>query len=714
MTRLAWTLLSLSLVLPGTPSAARETPPPFPVRNVTLYDCGLAQVERSAQVQGAVSLDIPLQLAHLDDLLASLILATDGGVRVRGVRFPSVRNAAQAAAGSGFGSAVTSVQDETLTLPGTVEGFAAALVGTGVELTRRSGAERLSGTVLACVEGEPNAATPPQRDGEAPGPPPPRPRALVVASDGGILTWVPLADVERIRPLSAREAEALESFAGHIGRSNGFRDVSVTIETTAGSSGTLAAGYIQQIPVWRMAYKTTVTDGAVTLEAWSIVHNDSREDWRDVGLTLVSGLPTSYVLSLATPRYGEREPLWLAEDRRMLPQLGGESPDSLLYDWISPATAFGYGAASYSVAGSGYGHGAGASASVHLGTLSTSGRPEGVSSLLQVGEAAAEEAASGKVEQEISTYRSLSPVTLPAGTSGMVPLLRHTLPGEAFTALNLGEAPSTCVRAENSTGLVLQEGISSVYIDGRFRGQVPVARTEPEEIRVWCFGGDPDLSHREEVAVDETDKALEWRREGLWVHHVKTTTRTYSVENRAGQPRRIAIGIPRLDNGRVVKAGELREAEDGTRLHLAQVPARGVQTEVIVTEEGRMRRLDLAVGALEELLKKAGEIPGEELEVVAGALPSLRQAEAARERIRLLEQERAGQAERAQRTRENLKAVPPGAGSTRAVDRMLKDLMDLEEQIRDGEEQQRALEARETEHRNAAQEVLRRLSRAGS
>jgi len=696
-------------ILAGLPAAAAEKAPAFPVDRVTLYDCGLAQMERKATVQGARKLIIPLQLAHLDDLLASLVLATDGGVKVQGVRFPSVRNAAQAAAGSGFGSAVTSVEDETLTLPGSVDGFAQALVGTGVEITRRGG-ERVSGTVLASVEGEPDGGPlVKSAEGDAPARLH-RPKTLILASEGGILTWIPLVDVERIRPLSDREAEALESFAGHLGQSNGFRDVSVTIETSEDSKGALVAGYIRQIPVWRMAYKTTVNETGVTLEAWSVVHNDTREDWKDVDLTLLSGLPKSYVLSLATPRYGEREALWLAEDKQMLPQLGGEAPDSLLYDWINPSASFGLSSSGYGMGAAGHGGGGGRSMSFAGATIGVGGMAEGESSLLRIGEAAAEETASGKVEKEIATYHALAPVTLPAGTSGMVPLIRRSLPGEAFTALNLEGGPTTCVRVENQTGLVLQEGVSSMYINGRFRGQTPIHRTEPEEIRVWCFGQDPDVSYIERQEAQEIEKAIEWRNGGLWVHHLKTTTRTYTVDNRAGQPRTVAIGIPPLSNGRVLQPGNLREAEDGARLHLASVPARTEQVETVVVEEGRMRRVDLYLAALEALLEPV-EIPEQEKAILRGVLPALKKAESIQVRINEIATKRSRIDAQAQRQRANLQAVPEGAGDSSAVNRMLKDLMALEEDIREGEDKSRALVEEKGTVMKQVSEALAALSR---
>ena len=42
------------------------------------------------------------------------------------------------------------------------------------------------------------------------------------------------------------------------------------------------------------------------LQGWAIVENTTEEDWNDVGLTLVSGRPISFVMDLYQPLYVQR------------------------------------------------------------------------------------------------------------------------------------------------------------------------------------------------------------------------------------------------------------------------------------------------------------------------------------------------------------------------------------------------------------------------
>ncbi|MBW2277745.1 MAG: hypothetical protein JRF63_09655, partial [Deltaproteobacteria bacterium] len=495
------------LVVGSIASAGPKKKPVFKTTHVTLYDCGLAQFERQVVVRGAQELEIDVSLAHLDDMLASLVLATDGTVKVRGVKYPSVKNLGQAVAASGMGNALAP-DGGGLALPANLPGYAEALVGTKVKVTPLSGKSQ-EGTVLACVDRNQNGheVTVPGNNGETVTKPPEKTLVLVTAE--GALAWIALDDISEIAPTSEREAKAIASFASQLGKANGFSETTIVLETAPGSRGKLAASYIRQIPLWRTVYKVTASPDAVWLEAWAVVHNDTAEDWVDVEMTLLSGLPQSYVMSLASPRYAEREALALEDEGNMMPQLGAATPDSLLYDW----EVYGYGGlglAGYGAGGGGSGLAYGSAMGAMSGGVVGSGFVgETASSLLQVGEAAAEETMEARVEGEISTYRALNPVNIPAGSSSLVPVIRRKLEGQAFTYLKDGIEPATCVRAVNGSGLVLQSGVASFYVNGRFRGQAQLLRTEPGDTSIWCYGTDPDVTFSKSTKVAQSYRSLE-------------------------------------------------------------------------------------------------------------------------------------------------------------------------------------------------------------
>jgi hypothetical protein len=698
-------LLLTAFALPAT--AAPKKARALETTHVTLYDCGLAQHERQTRVNGAEKLEIQVALAHLDDLLATLVLATDGGVKVSEVRYPSVQNLGQAVAASGLGKALYESEDGVQ--PADLVGYVRALQGTLVEVGTNRGRSR-TGTVIDCVQrdGEDEGES---GDGDEVASRAPSPYFVVLADPAGAISWIPLDEVTRIAPVSPRESRAVGSLANQLGRATGFTSTGVVLETAAGSRGRLAASYVRQAPLWRTVYKVSAQKDGVTLEAWALVHNDTDEDWNRVEMTLVSGLPSSYVVSLASPRYQEREVRALEDEGGMMPQLGAETPDSLMYDWELPGRG-GLGLSGIGIGGGGAGYGSsagmGVARGVAVGAIGSAG--ERASSLVQVGQSAAGEEMVAAVEGEISTYRALEPVSIPAGSSALVPVLRRKLEGQAFTLLRQGNEPETCVRARNDSGLVLQSGLASFYVHGRFRGQVELARTEPGEISLWCHGGDPDVRFTSRSEEEHVPSAVEWLRGELVVHSLKKTMLTWDVENLAGQGRSIALEARHIANGRVVEPEVIPGDASGTWLHLFELEGASRREVTVRTEEGVMRAIPVE---REALLAQAREkaLPAgqrEALEHAAGLLDRAGKARVEAERV-AADQERLGQ--RLGRQRQNLAAIPAGSRRSRQVDKVVADLMKAEQAIREGERKLDALREQAEAHDRQARQVLEALSR---
>jgi hypothetical protein len=658
-------LIAAAVAAAGCAAAPETVRPAFPATHVTLYDCGLAQIERQAAVEGATTLSIDVQHAHLDDMLSTLVLATDGTVDVSGVSFPGVQNLGQAVASSGFASSMLDGSGG-LELPADMEGYARALVGTHVRVETGAG-DVVEGTVLDAV------VPPGPVPGEGEVAPPPEP-IMVVVTTSGALRWLPIGTVAEVSPTSTLESSAIENFATALGQASGFAETSVELTTTAGSAGRLAASYVRQIPVWRMLYKTSVEEGEVVLEAWAVVHNDTAEGWEDVSMTLVSGLPSSYVFSVASPRYQYREVVEApGATGEMMPQLGAQTPDSLLYEWDiyhGSSGSYGMGGIGHGGSGYGYGYGTGAGAlSSKSGSVAYGS--EMPSSLLSVGESAAEETMVAQVEQEISTYTSMSTVSLPGGASSMVPLIRRELPGQAFTLVAAGKDPATCVRIENTTGLVLQPGMSTFYIDGRFRGQAGIDRLEPGDVRVLCYGRDQDILASRGFQADEEHTALEFKHDDLWIHSLRTTTFTWDIESFAGLPRDLAIEVTHIANGRVVSPDDLLDTDVPTRvLHPFTIAPRSETERIIVVEEGIMSRTPLTTERFDALIE-ADTLPGEQVAVLEEVRPTLAQAE---EREARYEELRAAVAEIEEDIRwqkDLLAEVPDTGGKSKSVDAIL-------------------------------------------
>ena len=58
-------------------------------------------------------------------------------------------------------------------------------------------------------------------------------------------------------------------------------------------------GYVAQSPIWKPSYRLMLHAGHdADLQVWGVVENASGEDWKDVGLSLVTGAPVAYASDL--------------------------------------------------------------------------------------------------------------------------------------------------------------------------------------------------------------------------------------------------------------------------------------------------------------------------------------------------------------------------------------------------------------------------------
>ena len=83
-------------------------------------------------------------------------------------------------------------------------------------------------------------------------------------------------------------------------------------------------GYTVEAPVWKASYRVDLDEDAnkTSLEGWALVDNTTDEDWEDIELTLVAGLPISFVHDLIHPRYRQRPVVAVEDDVGLLTARG--------------------------------------------------------------------------------------------------------------------------------------------------------------------------------------------------------------------------------------------------------------------------------------------------------------------------------------------------------------------------------------------------------
>ena len=490
----------------------------LPVKNVTLFASGVAHVLHSGELAaGTASTLFTFRKEQINDVLKSLVLLDSGGT-VQTATYPSrdpVSRTLQA-----FAVNVTdniSVAD----LLKQVRGANASVV--------TADNETVTGRIVGVEEreeaiGERFIAT----------------SYVSLLADDGLLT-LPLAKIIRLRFLEARLdkefREALSVLAA--GSDDSRRTIHLTF--AGDTARTVQVGYIIEAPLWKVSYRLVLdANEKPYLQGWALVENTTDEDWSDISLSLVSGLPVSFVQDLYQPVYVKRPFVAADVPDIPFPRIAGASFDSS--DTRKEARDFDgatYGAApAPMMAASASAMGGGGRMVMAKSAMSASAMEESI-----------EEQVEGKSVGELFEYAISQPVSLPRQQAAMIPLLSESLDGgEKVSVYNFDveeRHPLNAFRLKNTSNLHLKGGPITVFDGGAYAGDARMEDIVPSDDRLLTYAVDLAV----EVQMERTFHNAKMEsatisKRAMWVEYRHTTEIIYTLISKATTDRQVILEYP--------------------------------------------------------------------------------------------------------------------------------------------------------------------------
>lgn len=265
------------------------------LKRVMLSSGGVGYFEYQAEVEGWETIEIPVRLDQVDDVLKSAVIFDDKG-----------------------GSGVVELQGRDSlaeifrTMPVGPDAFSSpaalygALQGEEISVSEPVSAK---GRIVSVVA---ETAT---KDGAEIT----RHRMSILTSDG--LVQFVLEEARGIKftneALDAKVNGALAALA-----SNRQREVR-NLKITARGDGvrTLTVGFVIEAPLWKTSYRlVNGPDNQTRMQGWAIIENASGADWKDVELTLVSGNPVTFRQALYDRYFVTRQTVPVEVLGRVMPR----------------------------------------------------------------------------------------------------------------------------------------------------------------------------------------------------------------------------------------------------------------------------------------------------------------------------------------------------------------------------------------------------------
>ena len=429
----------------------------FPVRKVVLFKHGVGHFEREGKVEGDATLPITFKQSEVSDVLKSLtVLDLDGG-HVASVSYDSTKPLEQLLA-----EVALDIPDQ-----GSLVGLLPQIKGAKVRL-HTGVSDPIEGIILG-IDGMERSV------GDAVV----KVTLVTVLTESGEIHSHDLHTLAGLQILDAVLRKDLDYYLKTLLSAKKKDSRIFTFFAQGTGIRTLRLTYTLEAPVWKATYRILLGgETGPMIQGWAVVDNTQDEDWVDVELSLVSGLPVSFRHDLYTPRYIRRPEVQVQETTGVLPP---EMEQNFAYS----ADAEMDPSESVNVGGSMMRKSA-AWASAPMAT-------DAMKRLRSEKQSAPSSMPAQVRERKIGDlfeYEIEHPVTIRRNQSALVPIVLRGFDGKTillYNKVNRADNPLRCVEMKNTTGLTLEGGPLTVIDAGSYVGEAMLDTTKPDEKRIIAY-----------------------------------------------------------------------------------------------------------------------------------------------------------------------------------------------------------------------------------
>jgi hypothetical protein len=567
----------------------------LPITHVKLYKHGVGFFRRHGTVEGEEA-KLSFRSEDVNDVLKSLTVFDEGGGRILGVDYATPKTTEERLA------RCTVRLGDTASLRDLLKGSRGRAVRLSLD-----GGKAQAGTLVGI-------------DDATDGGPLETSLVSVLLEDTAKVQVVRLGSVRGVEILDEQGAADLRFFLETSLDREDSRHV--TVRLTPGSHK-LNLSYIAPAPTWRVSYRLVLDDASTVvpkggrddalkdvmdtsksgtkvgpkagpkgdsrgssedpkalLLGWGIFDNSLEEDLEGVSLSLVAGMPVSFVYDLSTSFTPER-PVVHEEGRVAAGPIGMEAAQGLAGAAMMPdeemareeAVVEAYAPMEMSARG--------------MAALSGDALRD-----------AAPVAAEGKAHDELFEYAVSTPVTVGRGQSAMVPIVSSDLGCKKdliYNGAKLPDHPMATLRLQNDSGLTLERGPVTVLGAGEYLGEAVLPFT--------TAGGEIVVPYAVELGVkvsEDTGSRSE-------LHHIYVRNayfnieewliswREYTVSNKTAGRVKVLVEHSPTYEAELFETPDPAEKTDEHLRFEVQVPARGekklrVQERRLISRREEIRR----------------------------------------------------------------------------------------------------------------------------
>lgn len=386
-------------------------------------------------------------------------------------------------------------------------------------------------------------------------------KLLILLQEDDLIAKYNFSEIKSLEILNEEIKKDLKFFLDTViaGKKKDAKKIIINCESGGDDAAerNIFVSYIRESPIWKTSYRLIMSkqqelEQKCLLSGWSLIENTTNQDWEDIELSLVAGLPVSFIYDFYKPIFIQRP---VIQPPKILSARPTEIEEGLEMDKFDD-----YAMAEMEAIPS----------KKRARAMSKSARPPpapAVGGFGRMQSVMSDTEIYDKVKSQVKTqtkdlgelfeYNISNPVTIKRKQSALVPILTESIKSNRILLYNKNDHdknPNACLEITNNTNLTLETGPATIIYDDNLAGEAIIPFLNKGDTRL--------LNYAIEQAVIITH---EQESENLSVHRVTfgsgysyeyyytNMTTTYKIKNKTEQEKELYLDHPKTYEYKVIE-----------------------------------------------------------------------------------------------------------------------------------------------------------------
>ncbi|MFX1340464.1 MAG: hypothetical protein ACFFDK_17780 [Promethearchaeota archaeon] len=540
------------------------------VKKVIIHRTGISFFTNEGKIEGNGTFELEFKIDEMNDVLKSLfVLDSSEKGYISSISYDAALDTFQL-----LKSIMLNVPDTN-----SLSSLITQIKGAAIDLTIGS-SEKISGTIMGIELIEKFVKE--EKIIE---------KLLALLKNDGVITKIPFSEISSFKILNEDLQKDLKFFLDTVIAGKKKDSKKITIHCEAGgeeNERAIIVSYIRESPVWKTSYRLIMSkrqslEQKCLLSGWALIENTTNQDWEDIELSLVAGMPVSFIYDFYRPIYIQRH---VIQPPRVLSAKPTEIEEGLemekFEDYkMKEAEAMPMLAKKKAVARGGMPPPAPA------GRIATStvGFAADMDDEALLDKVKSQTATQTKDLGELFEYNISNPVSIKRKHSALVPILTEEIKAKKMLLYNKNEYdknPNACIEITNDSGLTLERGPATIIYDNNLAGEAIIPFLNKDDTRILNYAVEQAvvITH-EEFSQNQDVHRLSFGGAYCYEYYYTNSRILYKIKNKTAEDKELYLDHPKRYGYKILESPiEPEETPNFWRFKLTIKPKDAIKFEI--------------------------------------------------------------------------------------------------------------------------------------